>query len=154
MKFIVLTEVIDILNMYKSRDFFAFFFPTRCKITVNTNGKCSCHEVVRPPPTSKNGGTGQMTCKLQDKMRASCAPYPDIRANNKDAKLVHIATTFEVKLWAHNSGPSNSPDSPPSLSWGLASMLFRCICSWNRGNGAQHCDAKNHLVLEESHGAY
>ena len=34
-------------------------------------------EVVTPPA---------MTCKLQDKMKASCAPYPDVRANNKHSE--------------------------------------------------------------------
>ena len=58
----------------------SLYFVTRCKITVDTNGQRTCHEVVRPP--AKNGCRGQMTCKLHNKMKASCAPFPDVQANN------------------------------------------------------------------------
>ena len=47
---------------------------------VNTNGQCTGHEILRPP--AKNGCRGQMNCKLHNKMKASCAPFPGVRANN------------------------------------------------------------------------
>ena len=67
--------------MCKPWVFFAFLFATRFKFTVNTNGKRQCHELLQAP--AKNHCGSQITCKLQYKMKASCARYPDVRANHK-----------------------------------------------------------------------
>ena len=38
-----------------------------------------------PVPASKNGCGSQMICKLQYELAPSCAPYPNLGANNNDA---------------------------------------------------------------------
>ena len=65
------------------------FFATGFKFTV-TSGKRQYHELLRPP--AKNDSGSRITSKSQYKMRkfkmrTSCGPYPDVRANNKKTPI-------------------------------------------------------------------
>ena len=84
---------------------------------------CKCQWKTAAPTSKKDWGS-QIICKLPYKMRTSCAPYPDVRANKKSPKHQinpsNIIQTEQHKI--HQMSPISIKHNP---KWSNITQIYQ-----------------------------